>query len=71
MEIHEVYRYVVTEGESLSVAYLLPVKDSFVFVNIGLDGSFLSQVAVDVSEDKVIKAADRDSAILAALGSGR
>jgi electron transport complex protein RnfG len=71
MELHEVYRYVVSEGESLSVAYLLPVRESFVFVNIGLDGGFLSQTPVDISGDKVIKLAERDSAILAAIGPGK
>ena len=71
MELHEVYRYVVTEGETLSVAYLLPVHESFVFVNIGLDGSFLGRYPVDIAAEKVLKASDRDSAILTALGSAK
>jgi len=71
MELHELYRYVVTEGETLSVAYLLPVKESFVFVNIGLDGSFLGQYPVDISAENMIKAGDRDSAVMAALGPGK
>lgn len=71
VELHEIYRYVVTEGEELSVAYLVPIQDGFTFVNIGLDGNFLSQVPVDVSEEKVIKTGDRDLAIMAALDSGR
>jgi electron transport complex protein RnfG len=71
MELHEVYRYVVTEGETLSVAYLLPEHESFVFVNIGLDGRFIGQYPVDIDADKVVKASDRDSAILTALGAGK
>jgi len=41
MELHEIYRYVVTEGEALSIAYLVPAEGGFGFVNIGLEGNFL------------------------------
>ncbi len=71
MELHEVYRYVITEGEELSIAYLVPVRAGFTFVNIGLDGDFLSQVPVDISAEKVLKGDDRDKAIMAALGTGK
>jgi electron transport complex protein RnfG len=71
VELHEIYRYVVTEGEELSIAYLVPLRAGFTFVNIGLDGNFLSQVPVEISAEKVIVAGDRDLAILVALGEGR
>ena len=71
MELHEIYRYVVTEGDALSVAYLVPVSEGFSFVNIGLDGKFISQAQVDISEEKVIKADDRDKAIMARLGGDK
>jgi electron transport complex protein RnfG len=71
VELHEIYRYVVTEGAELSIAYLVPQQTGFTFVNIGLDGNFLSQVPVEISEEKVIKVGDRDLAIVAALGAGR
>lgn len=71
MELQAVYRYVVTEGEVLSIAYLVPVQAGFTFVNIGLDGNFLSQVPVDISVEKVLKGDDRDKAIMAALGTGK
>lgn len=71
VELHEIYRYVVTEGAELSVAYLVPVREGFSFVNIGLDGNFLGQAPVEISEEKVIVAGDRDLAIMATLGEGR
>lgn len=71
MELHEVYRYVVGGGEKLSVAYLLPVEQGFSFVNIGLDGNFLGRVEVAISEEKVVKEAERHKAILDAVGRDR
>jgi electron transport complex protein RnfG len=71
MELHEIYRYVVTEGESLSVAYLVPVEGGFSFVNIGLEGDYLGQTPVDISEESVVKEGDRHTAIQTVVGSGR
>ncbi|MEN8136048.1 MAG: FMN-binding protein [Thermodesulfobacteriota bacterium] len=71
VELHEIYRYVVTEDEELSVAYLIPIPGGCTFVNIGLDGNFIGQVPVEISAEKVIKAGDRDKAIMAALGEGK
>jgi len=71
LELHEVYRYVVSEGDQLSVAYLLPSHEDFTFVTIGLDGNFISRTPVEISEENVVKEADRDNAILAALGGGK
>lgn len=71
LELHEIYRYVVTEGENLSVAYLVPVQEGFAFVNIGLDGNFISQLPVEISAEQVLVAGDRDLAIMTVLGEGR
>lgn len=71
MELHEIYRYVVTEGEALSVAYLVPVEGGFSFVNIGLEGDYLSQTPVDISEESVVKEGDRYTAIQTVVGAGR
>lgn len=70
LELHEIYRYVVTEGAKLSVAYLVPVQAGFTFVNIGLAGNFISQLPVEISAEQVLVAGDRDLAIMAALGEG-
>ena len=69
--MHEIYRYVVTEGEALSIAYLVPVQGGFSFVNIGLEGNFLGQTPVDISAEKVVKEGDRYDAIQTVIGAGR
>ncbi len=75
VEMHELYRYIVTEGESLSLGYLVPVvqneKHGFSFVTISLDGNFTGQSVVDIAEDKVTESGDRDKAIAAAVGTGK
>jgi electron transport complex protein RnfG len=71
LELHELYRYVVREGEQLSIAYLVPVRDGFTFVNIGLDGDFRDRFPVAISAEQAAQAGERDGAIMAALGSER
>jgi electron transport complex protein RnfG len=71
LELHEIYRYVVTDSDGLSVAYLLPIQGGFTFVNIGLDGNFLNRIPVEISEENVVKATERDNAIMANLGTGK
>jgi electron transport complex protein RnfG len=67
--IHEAYRYVVTEGETLSVGYLVPLADKgFTFVTIDLDGKFLAATPVDISRALVIEEKERNKVIGAALG---
>lgn len=76
MGMHELYRYVVTDGEGQSIGYLLPVGEhgqdgGFSFVRIGLDGSFINQTPVSVSEENVRDQGERDKAIQAALGGDK
>ncbi len=76
MGMHELYRYVVTDGEGQSIGYLLPVGEhgqdgGFSFVRIGLDGSFINQTPVSISEENVRDQGERDKAIQAALGGDK
>ena len=71
MELHEIYRYVVTEGEALSIAYLVPAEGGFAFVNIGLEGNFLGLTPVEISQEHVVKEGDRHDAIQTAVGTGK
>ena len=75
LAMHEVYRYIVTEGEALSLGYLLPVdhdgQHGFSFVTMGLDGSFLGSHDLTISVDLVKEEAERSKAILSALGNGK
>ena len=70
--MHEVYRYLVGEGEDLAMGYLLPLRDgSFSFVTIDLAGTFVAQAPVAITAEKVAEAEERTSAIGAAIGAGK
>ncbi len=76
MGLHEIFRYVVSDGETQSIGYLLPSgghgdPESFNFVRIDLDGKYLDSSAVAISEVKVKEQKDRDAAVQLALGAGR
>ena len=72
MELHEVYRYVVSQKDELTIGYLVPMAGEahggHTFVSIALDGSYLGQYPVAITEEKVVELGDRDAAILAVLG---
>jgi electron transport complex protein RnfG len=68
MVMHELFRYIVTDGEEQFIGYLLPLPTGFEFITIGLDGSFVSRVPVQLSETQVLESGERDTAIAAALG---
>ena len=68
--MHEVYRYLVGEGEALAMGYLLPLRDgSFSFVTIDLAGGFLAQTPVALAAEKAAEEGDRTQAIGAAIGA--
>ena len=70
--MHEVYRYLVGEGEALAMGYLLPLRDgSFSFVIIDLAGGFLAQTPVALAAEKAAEAGDRTQAIAAAIGADK
>lgn len=72
MAMHEVYRYVVTEGDTLTLGYLVPLQDQgFSFVTIDLDGKFLATTPVEISHALVIDAKERTKIIGAAIGADK
>ena len=67
--MHEVYRYLVGEGEALAMGYLLPLQDgSYSFLTIDLAGGFVAQTPVAISAEKAVEAGERTQAIAAAIG---
>ncbi|MBU1404185.1 MAG: FMN-binding protein [Proteobacteria bacterium] len=70
--MHEVYRYLVGEGEGLSMGYLLPLQDgSFSFVTIDLAGTFVAQTPVTISPEKATEEGERTQAVASALGADK
>lgn len=75
LALHEVYRYIITDGNAQSIGYLLPVKgeghESFTFVTLDLDGKFVSQAPVQITQEKIAEESERTAAITSAVGQGR
>ncbi len=76
MGLHEIFRYVVSDGKSQSIGYLLPVdaqghKAGFAFIRINLDGAYIDSTPVSLSEEKVRNPSDRAAAIAGAIGPGK
>ncbi|MEE4167263.1 MAG: FMN-binding protein [Desulfocapsaceae bacterium] len=75
MGLHELFRYVVGDGDAQSIGYLLPSgshdEAQFNFVRIDLDGQFIDNSPVSISEGKVRELKDRDAAVQRALGPGK
>ena len=70
--MHEVYRYIVGEGDALATGYLLPLRDgSFSFVTIDLAGGFVAQTPVAISAEKAAETDERSQAITAAIGADK
>ena len=75
IDLHELYRYIVTEAGTQYIGYLIPAAHGagapFTFVALDLDGKLAFQKPVEVSEESVREAKDRDLAITAAIGAGK
>jgi len=75
MGIHEIFRYVVTEGDVQTIGYLVPEgshgEGGFSFIRISLDGSFIDRAEVQLNEEEVLDQGVRTAAIQAAVGAAR
>lgn len=70
--LHEVYRYIVSQGDALNMGYLLPLQDgSFSFVTLDLNGVFMAQNPVNIPAEKVTEEGERSQAIAASIGAGK
>lgn len=76
MGVHEIFRYVVTEGDQQSIGYLVPIGShdeggGFSFVRISLDGDFIDRTEIALSEEEVLDQGVRNAAVQEAVGRGR
>ena len=70
--MHEMYRYLVGEGEELTMGYLLPLQDgTFSFVTIDLTGGFVAQTPVALVAEKATEEGERTQAVGAAIGADK
>lgn len=72
LAMHEVYRYVLSKGDTQSIGYVLPQdqggKPAFLFVNINLDGKLIETKPVSLSEADALDDELRQKAVQVALG---
>ena len=70
MSMHTMYRYVLAQGESQSVAYVLPTVDGkYVMVELDLEGRFVKQYPLEGDAAKMRKETDRTGAVAAAISA--
>jgi electron transport complex protein RnfG len=74
LDMHEVYRYVISNSERQSIGYLVPSatggEETFLFVNIDLSGEVIETKPVALGESEALEAETRDKAVVAAAGPG-
>nr|MDA8165915.1 hypothetical protein [Desulfobacteraceae bacterium] len=71
LKMHEIYRYIVGEGDNTAVGYLVPLAGSdnaWAFLTIDLDGKLLARHDVTLAPEQATDEAARQKAIAAAVG---
>lgn len=71
MDMHDIYRYIVTVDGGQNLGYLLPGsggEERYTFVVIDLDGKFVSQTPVTIAPEKIGEESTRTQAIATTIG---
>lgn len=68
MSLHTIYRYILTAGETQTVAYLVPVESRYSLVEVDLSGAFVRQIALDADASKLRNEGERNSVVQNAVG---
>ncbi len=71
MALHEIYRYIVSDGKDQSIGYLLPAKEGYIFVTIDLAGRILENKAVQADEARILEKEEREKVIRETVGPGK
>jgi electron transport complex protein RnfG len=76
--LHQIYRYIITEGEVQFVSYLIPTgsgksgaADAYSLVSLDLQGKMVDQKPVAIDGEKIREREDRDKAVIAVAGPGK
>jgi len=75
LSMHELHRYIVSEGDAIFTGYLLPLAGEspgkYAFVTIDLDGNFYSRNDVNLTAREIEEGGASEQAIAVALGDGK
>lgn len=73
--LHQIYRYIVTEGPQQFVSYVVPTgageSGAHSLVTLDLTGKMVDQKPLVIDAEKVREKDDRDKAVSAAVGAGK
>ena len=73
--LHQIYRYIVTEGPQQFVSYVIPTgageSGAHSLVTLDLTGKMVDQKPLVIDAEKVREKDDRDKAVSAAVGAGK
>lgn len=76
--LHQIYRYIITEGERQYVSYLIPLESgkpgaspAYSLISLDLQGKMVDQKPVAIDGEKIREREDRDRAVMAAVGPGK
>ncbi len=71
LKLYTIYRYIVEEGEEKYLGYMTPLErkdeEGYALLLIALDGKFVSQYELNISEEQAIEAPNRNKALKAVL----
>jgi electron transport complex protein RnfG len=74
LDLHEMYRYVISNSEKQTIGYLVPqqhgAEQKFLFLNINLNGSLIETKPITLSEIEALEPETRNKAVIAAVGPG-
>jgi Na+-translocating ferredoxin:NAD+ oxidoreductase subunit G len=72
LKIYSVSRYVISDGETTTLGYLVPLKDGkSSLIQVDLTGKPVKVIPVSLDESKLADKAARDAAVNAALGKAK
>ena len=71
MDLHEVYRYIVSDKQNQYIGYLLSGKEGFIFLTLDLSGKVIDNTSVEVDEAKVLEKEERDKVVKGIVGPGK
>lgn len=72
LKMYALYRYIVDDGQTSFVAYLVPTLQSdFTFIQLDLQGHFVAQFPVAMAQSTAIDDQERARAILKVLGKSQ
>jgi electron transport complex protein RnfG len=63
LQLHNLYRYIIEEGDVKTMGYMVPVEEGYDLVVMDLDGQFVNRYDLNISPHSASEAPERASAL--------